>query len=176
MSPLRIKHLVQFFYGPASAQYFFLRSYFQVWIFFQICSRFLWEQKVAKESESFVATFGRKLSSITLFVHARYGARKVLCTGLMECGGVLVQNSKVQVTPTRGQKIEHAAPLPHAQLGTLHTTQSAQLVRPTNQYGTQSGGIQQSACAAISDSRKTSWTHLRSSQTCLEIRRSVRLR
>ena len=56
-----------------------------------------------------MATFGRKLSSITLFVHARYGARKVLCTGLMECGGVLVQNSKVQVTPTRGQKIEHAA-------------------------------------------------------------------
>ena len=71
--------------------------------------RSLWEQKVAKESEFFVATFGRKLSSITLFVHARYGARKVLCTGLMECGGVLVQNSKVQVTPTRGQKIEHAA-------------------------------------------------------------------
>ena len=93
--------------------------------------RFLWEQKVAKESESFVATFGRKLSSITLFVHARCGARKVLCTGLMECGDVLVQNSKVQVTPTRGQKIEHAAPLPHAQLGTLHTTQSAQLVPPT---------------------------------------------
>ena len=94
--------------------------------------RSLWEQKVAKESEFFVATFGRKLSSITLFVHARYGARKVLCTGLMECGGVLVQNSKVQVTPTRGQKIEHAAPLPHAQLGTLHTTQSAQLVPPTS--------------------------------------------
>ena len=132
MSPLRIKHLVQFFYGPASAQYFFLRSYFQVWIFFQICSRFLWEQKVAKESESFVATFGRKLSSITLFVHARYGAKKVLCTGLMECGGVLVQNSKVQVTPTRGQKIEHATPLPHAQLGTLLTTQRAQLVPPTS--------------------------------------------
>ena len=64
----------------------------------------LWEQKVAKKSESFVATFGRKLSSITLLVHARYGARKVLCTGLVECGGVLVQNSKVQVTPTRGQK------------------------------------------------------------------------
>ena len=33
--------------------------------------RSLWEQKVAKESEFFVATFGRKLSSITLFVHAR---------------------------------------------------------------------------------------------------------
>ena len=66
--------------------------------------RSLWEQKVAKESKSFVATLGRKLSSIALFVHARYGARKVLCTALMECGGVLVQNSKVQVTPTRGQK------------------------------------------------------------------------
>ena len=43
-----------------------------------------------EKSESFVATFGRKLSSITLFVHARFGARKVLCTGLVECGGVLV--------------------------------------------------------------------------------------
>ena len=85
-----------------------------------------------EKSESFVATFGQKLSSITLFVQARYGARIVLCTGLVECGGVLVQNSKVQVTPTRGQKIEHAAPLPHAQLGTLHTTQSAQLVPPTS--------------------------------------------
>ena len=85
-----------------------------------------------EKSESFLATFGPKLWSITLFVHARYGARKVLCTGLMECGGVLVQNSKVQVTPTRGQKIEHAAPIPHAQLGTLHTTQSAQLVPPTS--------------------------------------------
>ena len=40
--------------------------------------RSLWEQNVAKESENFVATFGQKLSS--LFVHARYGARKVLCT------------------------------------------------------------------------------------------------
>ena len=65
-------------------------------------------------------------------MHARYGARKVLCTGLVECGGVLVKNSKVQVTTTRGQKVEHAAPLPHAQLGTLHTTQSAQLVPPTS--------------------------------------------
>ena len=71
--------------------------------------RSLWEQKVAKESEFCLATFGRKLSSITLFVHARYAVRKVLCTGLMECRGVLVQNSKVQVTPTRGQKIERAA-------------------------------------------------------------------
>ena len=48
----------------------------------------------------------------------------------------MVQNSKAQVTPSRGQKI--AAPLPHAQLGTLHTTQSAQLVPPTSMYGTQS--------------------------------------
>ena len=101
-----------------------------------------------EKSESFVATFGRKLWSITLFVHARYGAMKVLCTGLVECGGVLVENSKAQVTPTRGQKIKHAAPLPHAQLGTLQTTQSAQLVPPTIMYGTQPGGIQQSACAA----------------------------
>ena len=135
--------------------------------------RCLWEQKVAKESESFVATFGRNLSSITLFVHARYGARKVLCTGLMGCGGVLVQNSKVQVTPTRGQKIEHAAPHPRAQ-STWHAAYHAQRpARPTNQYGTQSGGIQQSACAA---NRTHARTHLRSSKTCSEVRRSVRLR
>ena len=48
-----------------------------------------------EKSESFVATFGRKLSSVTLFVHARYGARKVLCTGLVEYGGVLVIPEKV---------------------------------------------------------------------------------
>ena len=103
-----------------------------------------------EKSESFLATFGPKLWSITLFVHARYGAMKVLCTGLVECGGVFGSKfkSSAQVTPTRGQKIEHAAPLPHARLGTLHTTQSAQLVPPTSMYGTQSGGIQQSACAA----------------------------
>ena len=41
-----------------------------------------------RKSESFLATFGPKLWSITLFVHARYGAMKVLCTGLVECGGV----------------------------------------------------------------------------------------
>ena len=50
-----------------------------------------------EKSESFVATFGRKLWSITLFLHARYGAMKVLCTGLVEFGGVLVENSKAQV-------------------------------------------------------------------------------
>ena len=89
-----------------------------------------------EKSESFLATFGPKLSSITLFVHARYGAMKVLCTGLVECGGVFGSKfKKAQVTLTRGQKIEHAAPLPHAQLGTLHTTQSAQLVPPTSMYG-----------------------------------------
>ena len=41
-----------------------------------------------EKSEGFLATFGPKLWSITLFVHARYGAMKVLCTGLVECGGV----------------------------------------------------------------------------------------
>ena len=42
-----------------------------------------------------------EFSSITLFVHARYGARKGLCTGLVDCGGVLVQKLNVQVIPTR---------------------------------------------------------------------------
>ena len=107
-----------------------------------------------EKSEKKLAIFGPKLSSITLFVHARYGAMKVLkvlCTGLVECGGVFGSKFKSSGHPharTRGQKIEHAAPLPHAQLGTLHTTQSAQLVPPTSVYGTQSGGIQRSACAA----------------------------
>ena len=58
-----------------------------------------------EKSESFLATFGAKLWAITLFVHARYGTMKVLCTELVGCGRVLVQNSKAQVTPTRGQKI-----------------------------------------------------------------------
>ena len=35
----------------------------------------------SEKSEIFLATFGPKLWSITLFVHARYGAMKVLCTG-----------------------------------------------------------------------------------------------
>ena len=131
-------------------------------------------QKVAKESASFMATFGRKLSSITLLVHARYGARKVLCTGLVECGGVLVKIQKFR-SPPREAKNSNTQPLSRTlNLDAAHHAQRP--ARPTNQYGTQSGGIQQSACAAISNSRKTSWTHLRSSQTCLEIRRSVRLR
>ena len=41
-----------------------------------------------EKSERVLASFGPKLWSITLFVHARYGAMKVLCTGLVECGGV----------------------------------------------------------------------------------------
>ena len=36
-----------------------------------------------EKSESFLATFCPKLWSITLSVHARYGAMKVLCTGLV---------------------------------------------------------------------------------------------
>ena len=109
--------------------------------------RSLWEQKVAKESESFVATFGRKLSSITLLVHARYGARRVLCTGLMECGGVLVQNSKVLGHPHARPKNRTRSPSPAR--STWHAAHHAKRpARPTNQYGTQSGGIQQSACAA----------------------------
>ena len=85
-----------------------------------------------EKSESFLATFGPKLWSTTLFVHARYGAMKVLCTGLVECGGVFGLKFKSSGHPHARPKIEHAAPLPHPQLGTLHTTQSAQLVPPTS--------------------------------------------
>ena len=94
-----------------------------------------------EKSESFLATFGPKLWSITPFVHARYGAMKALCTGLVECGGVFGLKFKSSGHPHARPKIEHAAPLPHAQLGTLHTTQSVQLVPPTRMYGTLSGGI-----------------------------------
>ena len=59
-------------------------------------------------------TFGRELLSISLLLHADYGAKKVLCTGLVECGGVLVQIKKIRLPPqahkkrTRGPFPAHA--------------------------------------------------------------------
>ena len=61
------------------------------------CARSQSSSCLAGNYQLLYTTFGRKLWSITLFLHARYGAMKVLCTGLVECGGVLVENSKDQV-------------------------------------------------------------------------------
>ena len=100
-----------------------------------------------EKSESFSATFGPKLSSITLFVHARYGAMKVLCTGLVECGGVFGSKFKSSGHPDARPKNRTRSSSPAR--STWHAAHNAKRpARPTNQYGTQSGGIQQSACAA----------------------------
>ena len=63
----------------------------------------------------------------------------------------MVQNSKVQVqlrSPPREAKKRIRSPSPAR--SPWHAANNAKRpARPTNQYGTQSGGIQQSACAAI---------------------------
>ena len=100
-----------------------------------------------RKSETFLATFGPKLWSIILFVHARYGAMKVLCTGLVECGGVFGSKFKSSGHPHAKPKNRTHSPSPAR--STWHAAHNAKRpARPTNQYGTQSGGIQQSACAA----------------------------
>ena len=129
-----------------------------------------------EKSESFLATFGPKLWSVTLFVHACYGAMKVLCTGLVECGGVF--GSKFQSSGHPHARPKNRTRSPSPARSTWHAAHNAKRpARPTNQnvwpsiwrYPTKRLRCQ-------SNSRKTSWTHLRSSQTCLEVRSSVRLR
>ena len=117
-------------------------------------------------SETFVNnTFGaRSLWGEESFVHGTGGMQRRVGEKFKSSGHPHARPKNRTLSPSPARSTWHAA---------HHAKRPA---RPTNQYGTQSGGIQQSACAAISNSRKTSWTHLRSSQTCLEIRRSVRLR
>ena len=147
-----------------------------------------------EKSESFLATFGPKLWSITLFVHARYGAMKVLCTGLVEFGGVLVENSKAQCFIRYSQltffnlkkkSSGHPHPRPKNRTRspsparpTWHAAHNAKRpARPNNQYVWHSiWRYPTKRLRCQSNSRKTSWTHLRSSQTCWEVRRSVSLR
>ena len=127
-----------------------------------------------KKRESFFATFGPQLWSI--LVHARYGSMKVLCTGLVDCGGVFISKFKSSGHPHARPKNRTRSPSPAR--STWHAAHNAKRpARPTNQY------VWHSICRyptkrlrCQSNSRKTSWTHLRSSQTCLEVRRSVRLR
>ena len=80
-------------------------------------------------------------------MHARYGAMKVLCTGLVECGGVFGSKFKSSGQPHARPKNRTRSPsrARSTSRGAHHAKRPA---RPTNQYGTQSGGIQQSACAA----------------------------
>ena len=82
-----------------------------------------------EKSESFVATFGRKLWPITLFVHARYGAMKVLCTGLVECGGVLVEIQKLR-SPPREDKKSNTQPL----FRTLNLARCTQRKAPSSSH------------------------------------------
>ena len=110
----------------------------------------------------------------TLFAHARYGAMKVLCTGLVECGGVLVQNSNLR-SPPREAKKSNTQPLSR----TLNVARCTQRKAPSSSHQPVWHSIWRYPTKRLhcqSNSRKTSWTHLRSSQTCLEVRRSVRLR
>ena len=143
-----------------------------------------------EKSEGFVATFGRKLWSVTLFLHARYGAMKVLCTGLVECGGVLVENSKAQVltadvfqlfikklrSPPPDAKKSNTQPLSR----TLNLARCTQRKAPSSSH--------QPVCMALNLEVSNKAPALpieltqdlidasRSSQTSLEVRRSVRLR
>ena len=99
-----------------------------------------------EKNESFLATFGPKLWLITLFVHARYGAMKVLCTGLVECGGVFGSKFKSPGHPHARPKNRSPAPA----RSTWHAAHNAKRpARPTNQYVWHSiWRYQQSACAA----------------------------
>ena len=84
-----------------------------------------------EKSESFVATFGRKLWSITLFVHARYGAMKVLCTGLVECGGVFGSKFKSSGHPhARPKNRTHTQPLSR----TLNLARCTQRKAPSSSH------------------------------------------
>ena len=84
-----------------------------------------------EKSESFLATFGPKLWSIALFVHARYGAMKVLCTGLVECGGVFGSKFKSSGQPHARPKNRSPSPA----RSTWHAAHNAKRpARPTNQY------------------------------------------
>ena len=122
--------------------------------FRQHLDRFLWEHKVAKKVKVFLATFGPKLWSITLFVLACYGAMKVLW-GFVHGSGGMRRRVWFKI-----QKFRYSSGHPHARpkkrirspspaRSPWHAAHNAKRpARPTNQYGTQSGGIQQSACAA----------------------------
>ena len=84
-----------------------------------------------RKSESFLATFGPKLWSITLFVHARYGAMKVLCTGLVECGGVLGSKFKSSGhAPPREAKKSNTQPLSR----TLNLARCTQRKAPSSSH------------------------------------------
>ena len=63
-----------------------------------------------EKSESFVATFGRKLSSITLFVHARYGARKVCARDWWNAEACWFKIQKFRSPPREG-KTSNTQPL-----------------------------------------------------------------
>ena len=117
-----------------------------------------------EKSESFLATFGPKLWSITLFVHARYGPMKVLVHG---SGGM---RRRVWFKIQKGSGHPHARPKnrtrsPSPARSTWHAAHNAKRpARPNNQYVWHSiWRYPTKRLRCQSNSSKTSWTHLRSS-------------
>ena len=129
-----------------------------------------------EKSESFLATFVRNFGQWNFLCTLVMGRWKFCARVWWNAEACLVQNSKAQVTPTRGQKNRTRSPSPAR--STWHAAHNAKRpARPTNQYVWHSiWRYPTKRLRCQSNSRKTSWTHLRSSQTCLEVRRSVRLR
>ena len=131
-----------------------------------------------EKSES-LSTFGRTLWSITLFAHARCGRLWGDESFVHGSGGMRRRvGSKFKRSGHPHARPKNRTRSPSPARSTWHAADNAKRpARPTNQYGTQSGGIQQSACAANrTHARPHGRIYLRSSQTCLEVRRSVRLR
>lgn len=141
-------------------------------------------EKSCEESCEKSSIFDRKLLSKKLLVHAHYGAKEVLCTGgLVERGGVLVQNSSLTPPPACATKKDHAAPFligccannaktankPHA---FDHDTRAPSASHQSAWHSIWRYPARRLHCQSIS--RKTSWTHWRSSQTRTEVRRSTR--
>ena len=123
-----------------------------------------------EKSQSFVATFGRKLPSTTLFVHARYGAMKVLWNA--EACWFKIQKFR---SPPREAKKSNTQPLSRTLNLARCTPRKAPIASHQRVWHSIWRYPTKRLCCQ-SNSPKTSWTHLRSSQTCSEVRRSVRLR
>ena len=91
-------------------------------------------------------------------MHARYGAMKVLCTGLVECGGGFGSKFKSSGHPHARPKNRSPSPA----RSTWHAAHNAKRpARPTNQYVWHSiWRYPTKRLRCQSNSRKTSWTHL----------------
>ena len=84
---------------------------------------------------------------------------------------------KIQKLRSLPREAKNRTSSPSPARSTWHAAHNAKRpARPTNQYVWHSiWRYPTKRLCCQSNSRKTSWTHLRPSQTCLEVRRSVRL-